>query len=341
MFFVVGSSRSGTTMVGTALGQHSKVFCLPELHVFEQFISTNQISAGMSVVEARKMISWTLSVCENGFYHNHDLARYRLESKNILDSFSTKQNGLFDAIQLFQETVTVEANKHGKEIPCEQTPRNCYYVAEILASIPDARIVYMVRDPRDIMLSQKNKWRRKRLGDHSFTLFETVRSWVNYHPVTVSLLWRAAEKNIEIFDSNPKVLQLKFEALLLEPELHFRQLCTFLELDFEMEMLNVPRINSSLVMDDPTCRGVDVSRMGQWKRGGLSNEEIYICQCITGGLMTKRNYSRVDVKVNPLRLLWLLMTWPVKLCVAALLNIGRARNLMESISRRINPNETR
>ena len=34
MIFIVGNSRSGTTMLGRMLGKNSKVFSFPELHLF-------------------------------------------------------------------------------------------------------------------------------------------------------------------------------------------------------------------------------------------------------------------------------------------------------------------
>ncbi|NIP95612.1 MAG: sulfotransferase, partial [Akkermansiaceae bacterium] len=44
--------------------------------------------------------------------------------------------------------------EEGKRIPCTQTPRNVYYLREILGAYPDARVIWMVRDPRAVLCSQ-------------------------------------------------------------------------------------------------------------------------------------------------------------------------------------------
>ena len=44
----------------------------------------------------------------------------------------------------------------------------------------------MIRDPRDVMLSQKNKWKRRFLGAKQIPLREVVRSYVNYNPILIS-----------------------------------------------------------------------------------------------------------------------------------------------------------
>ena len=40
-----------------------------------------------------------------------------------------------------------------------------YHLEEILQFFPNAKVINLVRDQRDVLLSQKNKWKRR--GDHS------------------------------------------------------------------------------------------------------------------------------------------------------------------------------
>ena len=41
IIFIVGNSRSGTTMMRRVLGNHPAIFMLEELHFFEQLWSTS------------------------------------------------------------------------------------------------------------------------------------------------------------------------------------------------------------------------------------------------------------------------------------------------------------
>ena len=88
-----------------------------------------------------------------------------------------------DIYKLFLNTITKENKAF---ISCEQTPKNLYYIEEILKYFPDAFIINLVRDQRDVLLSQKNKWRRKFLGANQIPFFEALRSYINYHPILIA-----------------------------------------------------------------------------------------------------------------------------------------------------------
>ena len=70
----------------------------------------------------------------------------------------------------------------------------------------------MVRDPRAVILSQRGKWTvAKKLG---LPLKEIIRSFFNYHPITMSILWNKAisagfssEKNTVIPRFTPSSLR--------------------------------------------------------------------------------------------------------------------------------------
>ena len=46
---------------------------------------------------------------------------------------------------------------------------------------------------------------------------------------------------------------------------------------FSSDMLNVPNIGSSNTTDLREIK-IDKTKVGQWKSGGLTNAEIYLCQ---------------------------------------------------------------
>ena len=80
--------------------------------------------------------------------------------KNNLSKFNSKSEKLLtkgfknslDVYSLFLQTV---AKEHGAKIACEQTPQNLYYLHEILEFFPDAKVINLVRDQRDVLLSKK------------------------------------------------------------------------------------------------------------------------------------------------------------------------------------------
>jgi hypothetical protein len=335
MIFVVGNSRSGTTMMARILGRHSQVFCFSELHVFEQLLAADNLACGISREDAQALIGRVLSIQKHGFFHPHVPSNYLTNAEGIIKGLVANASGRFDPAQVLRAVLLHETNRNGKRIPCEQTPRNLFYLEEILAAYQNARVIYMVRDPRDVLLSQKNKWRRRFLGARNIPVPEAVRSWANYHPFTIAKLWCANERVARRFANDRRMVQVKFEDLLADPEGQIKIVCAAFALGFEPDMLNVPVIGSSLGQDEPERTGVDASRMGGWRRGGLSAEEIAICQFTAGGDARQRGYSVEKGRVSLPRLAWLWMIWPAKTALAVLLNLKRTRNMVDSIKRRI------
>jgi hypothetical protein len=276
-----------------------------------------------------------LAIQQDGFFHQSDPKFFSKEADQVLATVKIRPDGNFDPFHVFKAVLFYETRKHEKEIPCEQTPRSLLYMGEILNAFPEAHIIYMVRDPRDVLLSQKNKWRRRFLGGSSVPLREAIRSWANYHPYTIAKMWQGAERTVKTHDNNLRLIQVKFEDFLLMPESQLNKICDFLGLDFKLEMLNVTFTGSSLKYDEPNCVGIDPTRAGNWRQGGLTAEEIYICQKTTRKEMLSRGYSVVKVNPSLLKLAYLWIIWPVKITLAIILNLGRTRNMLDSIRRRI------
>lgn len=330
MIFVAGNSRSGTTMMSRVLGSHPSVFTFGELHFFEQMHSPDD-TRGLSTSEATELAARLLSVQRQGYLGKREPARFREEAGAVVSPLGPEPT----AARTFEAFLRYEATRSGKSLPCDQTPRNVFYIGEILALYPEARVVLMVRDPRDVLLSQKRKWKRRFLGARGIPMREALRAWVNYHPITISKLWTSSVSAGDRFEDDGRVLCVRFEDLLAHPETEVRRVCEFIGVSFSEDMLNVPRVGSSSGEDRPEQRGIDNARSGGWRKGGLSSTEVFLCQKMTGAPMKRHGYKVAEVSPNPLRLGWSVATLPVKLGLALLLNIKRMRNIRETIKRRM------
>ena len=156
--YIVGNSRSGTTLMARMLGQHSQVLYLPETHFFGELWEPDAKSRTLSSEQAIKIISTLLSRVRDGYHASGTAFAYRDEASEILKRFSGEPWELFSS---FQQHLTRLA---GKRIACEQTPKNLYYLDCIFKQYPNSRAICMIRDPRDVILSQRGRWRRRWLG---------------------------------------------------------------------------------------------------------------------------------------------------------------------------------
>ncbi len=331
LIFVVGNSRSGTTMMGRVLGGHTDVFTFNELHFFEQLWQPASPPETISSKAACGLASRLLTIQRDGYYTQAGPSEYREEAESVVDRIKEP----IAPPAVFNAFIDHECAMHGKPIGCDQTPRNLYYIEELLALYPEARVVVMMRDPRDVLLSQKNRWKRRRLGAKSTPWWNALRTWAGYHPETISLLWRSGVAAGDRFKDDPRVCVLRFEDLLADPEVELKRVCEAVGLSYDPSMLNVPRVGSSHKEDSPAERGLDPGAAGRWQKGGLTKAELAICQRITGEHMQRHGYPIEPVKAPPVSLVWYRFTWLFKSALALVLNIWRIRNLRESLRRRL------
>ncbi len=331
MVFVVGNSRSGTTMMGRILGKHPSVYTFGELHFFGQLCAP-PFSSKVGRKEIEKLTSQLFCIQREGYRTHGNPRRFLSEAQLFLESlipYPETQAALFDT---FLHHIAAE---NSRNIPCDQTPRNVFYIADILQLYPKARIINMIRDPRDVLLSQKGKWKRRFLGGSDMPMKETFRDWVNYHPITISYIWRTAVTAAEQFLQHERVVSVYFEELLTHPDVTVKSICDFVGITYTDEMLQVPQVGSSVAEDQPQQLGINPHRAHSWQNGELSSAEIYLNQKINAALMKKHSYSPVSIQPNVPSLMLHLLTFPVKLGGAFLFNLDRMKNIRQTLKRRL------
>jgi len=327
--FIVGNSRSGTTMMGRIIGKNSSVFTFKELHFFGQLWSSKDENKLLNRKESVKLFSKLLSIQEFGIFNQKDHEKFNETSESVL---LQKENF---GIEIFNLFLNYAVQQQNAAIPCDQTPRNVFYIQEILDNFPNAKVVNMVRDPRDVLLSQKNKWRRRYFGASGIPLKEAIRSYFNYHPITISKIWNTSIFNANKFDEEKRIKTIRFEDLLINPKSTILDLCSFLEIDFDENMLIVPNIGSSTNLDKNSISGIDKSKIGSWKKGGLNSSEIYICQNMCNDFMNKYKYGLQYFPFPPFLSLFYFISFPIKIFISFLLNLHRIKNFNELIKKRI------
>ena len=326
--FVVGNSRSGTTMMGRILNNHSSIFTFKELHFFGQLWSSEDKSKILSDSEGVKLLSRLFCIQEFGIFNQDNPQQFDEISEKII------QKSELSALEIFKIFLAQISSKNQCEISCDQTPRNVFYIQEILNNFPEARIINLVRDPRDVLLSQKNKWKRRYFGASGIPKKESIRSYFNYHPITISKIWNTAINSIKD-NEDPRLKTICFENFITYPEKNMKDICQFLEIEFDSNMLKVPSIGSSTGIDDLNKLGIDKAKLGKWKSGGLSSSELYICQKMCSENMNDLGYEYEIFKFPPILVIFSLITFPIKIFISFILNFHRIKNFKDLINKRI------
>ena len=311
---------------------HPQLMVLNELHFFEQLWAPEDKGKAISKEKAIELASKLILTQRVGYMtHDQDFTKFANEASSLIDELS--KNEIY-AEDVFQHFTKREVALNGKAIVCEKTPQNVFYLKEIFELYPNAKIINMVRDPRAILLSQKNKWNRRNLGANYMTKKEALRLRINYHPITLSKLWNAAINAAKSFTTDARLITVRFEDLLEQPETTLRKVCQHIDVEFNSNMLNITQESSSIEKDS-TEIGFKKERASNWKKGGLNTTEKWICQQMCNTNLVLNNYEIESFRPNLFYLMYYYISFPVKISLALVMNLNRMKNIVETLKRRL------
>lgn len=303
-----------------------------ETHFFEEFAPEIVAFQSLGRKQLYHIVNRMITIQRKDYYRKSEYEEYPKEARQILSEYEENESKRFETLNKI--VFCHEAKLNSKARSGDQTPRHVFYIDEIFSMYPNGKVIHMVRDPRAVLYSQKKKWvaslRRKQ------PLFEVIRTFLNYHPLTLSILWCKAVSaglNAQARHGNKKVLTVKFEELVSNPKDYVSDICKFLGETFNSKMLDVT-VELSANMSQEGKRGVSQSVASQWVKS-LGNTEVFICERIAGSLMLKLGYSRSERKHSYIVLSAFAIWLPFHLLIAFLMNIGRMGNPLIYISKRI------
>ena len=192
--FVIGTGRSGTTLMRNMLCRHPRIHIAHEPWLYSVHGALGQMrgSTYISVERFVRHYARSLSFAFLGI----DEAEMR---QAVGDARSRAD--------VFRAILRVTAQRHGKTRYGDKTPDNSRFLAEIFDDFPDARVVHMVRDPVDMVAS----WSRMPWGGTSH--------WLNS--------WLCNTRMKEVAPYRGRICEVLLEELLDRPEETMRRVLDF------------------------------------------------------------------------------------------------------------------
>lgn len=327
--FVVGPSRSGTTLVRRILNGHSAVSIAPETHYFDDLRPRLGERAVTPLQRADQEIveRYFLALGDKAYGQEGDPSRSTIGVADLREE-ARSLGGTADAY--FAAFCRLRMRRLGRSRWGEKTPRHVFRIDEMHAVWPEAQVVCVVRDPRAVVASYRD-WKRGKEPSRSADRARVTRS---YNVVLNSLLVKgaiAAEERALRDHGQEYVRLVRYEDVVGEPEAAARALAQWLGLEYEPGMLDVPDMYSSYDDVQPGISSVPVER---WRRK-LSPTEISVIQTCCRGTMERNGYPRE--RVSP-PLVELARTWlsvPVAAARAVAANRKRLGSASEYVLRRL------
>ena len=134
--------------------------------------------------------------------------------------------------QLIEDLLLPLADRHGAPYLSEKTPSNALVFRELLEIFPAARCIFVLRDPRAIIASMLEVGTRAAARGHP------TQPWTRSLPAAVAYVQRYFQAARAAAAEAPgRVLVLRYETLVTEPEAVTRAICGFLGLPWTAAML--------------------------------------------------------------------------------------------------------
>lgn len=171
----------------------------------------------------------------------------------------------------------------------DKTPPHLYHLGQLMEWYPEARVVHMMRDPRAVYVSERERgW----VGPARFGLPTPrgTRRLVDAGTGTdVAIRWRLAERLDRRYrrEHPGRYLLCHFEQLLADPEAEVRRVCEHVGIAFETRMLE-RRVTHSSYMTRGTP-GLRPEAIDHW-RSQLSPAVGRYLAAVAGPAMARHGY---------------------------------------------------
>lgn len=274
--FVVGLPRTGSKLLESVLrnSRHIDYQSAGETHYVGHLISPGIKDEVMKIgdmsqdANVHKLIDYFYEgTPDKGFWKQ--LKRERSNGKINVDRGKFLQEllasdrtakGIYEVILQIHTTTPTR-----KTILGDKTLTHLYHVETLLQWFPQAKIIHLFRDPRAILASEWVR-RMKRYPRRSYLCIRTgklVYSFMIVVHMTVAWLYAARlhRKYQEQYPQNYYLL--KFEDLVGNAESSVRELCGFLEIDYDPMMLKPKQVGSSFAQE--RIVGFDQKTLTRWR----------------------------------------------------------------------------
>lgn len=276
--FIVGYPRSGTTLLLHFLLSSGQFpfYSFTETHFYSHFYrrygSLRSNRGRQAFVTAVTESEWVSSA---PFSIDEVLAELPLEWKHG------------ELLRAFMDRLAASQNKARW---VEKTPWHILYLDEIRRDFPDARLVHIVRDPRDVLLSVAGA------GWSSMSKAALAR---------MSMSWAYHVQQVESLPDEV-IMTLRYEDLILEPGATLESLNQFLGTSMSLGSILetadgvMSGSNSSVKGQRGAIVGLSGKPVGRWRSSDMS-ERLSIVDGIARSMMLRYGYDPRESSWSPLQ----------------------------------------
>ena len=269
-FFILGAPRSGTSLLSRMLDSHPAIAVPDETKIVETFLPL--LPAYGDLREAARLRRLVEDILGWRWVQ-------RLPDPPTADAVLPRV-ARPDLGAVFAAVLDAWAAGQGKSRWGEKTPSNLYFWPQIAAWFPDAAVVHILRDGRDVAVSQI----QAPFGPK--TIPTAARRWVYF--VTGI---RALRDEM----GSGRYVEVRYEDLLAEPETTMATVLRTIGEPFDPAMLDFHRrarpVGTDPVNDRNIQRPLQAANSGKWA-GALTTRQLEVLESLAGPTLDACGYPR-------------------------------------------------
>jgi hypothetical protein len=286
--FVVGVARSGTTLLRLMLDAHPQLAIPPETHFIPKLAKAlGEIPKSVGEDELRRRAHELIT--EHRRWPDFGLDAHELDRR-----FEHAEP--FNATNALRAFYGLYAEKQGKPRWGDKSPSYVRRMRRVHAVLPEARFIHLIRDGRDVALSQLE------VHHGNDEVADAAAEWV-------AGIEKARKAGGRIGDG---YVEVRYEDLVAEPEPVLRRVCEACELDYDPAMLDYHRGaedrmaetirdfdrrgGPAVTAEQRAAQHANVSkppqqeRAGRWRRD-MTGEQRQAFEGVAGGLLRDLGYE--------------------------------------------------
>jgi Sulfotransferase family len=271
-FFIVGSGRSGSTLLRLMLCSHSRLaippetwYLLPLLQRFGSDVVLNAAEVESAVAIITQHYRWP--------DQNLDAQEFR---RGVSQLTAPRLRDVVEIVYRWH------AQAAGKTRWGDKTPLYIEILPQLATMFPDCRFIHLVRDGRDVAKSHQAA------GWYGPWLHDNTREWTQ--ALDCARRWAAS-------DLRGRILQVRYEQLILDTEATLRRICQFIGEEFEPQMLSWQQQVDEQVPERERRIHTKLKRrfgsddVARWKRE-MSDRELFVAEAFMGAHLARVGYER-------------------------------------------------
>lgn len=277
--FFVGSPRSGTTMLKRMAGAHSMLAVTRETHWIPKYYERRRGITHEGLV---------LPELVDKLFEYHRFSQMKISRDRLLRIINRKPDPSY--ADLVTQIFDHYGKRKKKPLVGDKTPSYVRKIPTLTTLWPQAKVVHLIRDGRDVALSLRN-WRMAHKAAGRFGTWQA-------DPVVTAALWWKALVSLGRQDGSSlageRYMELHYEALVKRPKHVCAGLTDFLGLPYEDAMVDYHKGKAS--------EADGLSANAAWKpptkglrdwREQMPREDIERFEAVAGDLLDALGYERV------------------------------------------------